>query len=110
MSATPHQPISDASDANPDSPRFLVIDCPECKKYVLTATDLDENGEFIDVCMHCESVLSADSPSARWVHAQTVLELGYFVDGIELDSGEEKESGCRGGSCGIRQPDNSVHG
>lgn len=92
------------SDVQSESLTFLVIDCPDCDQPVLTARDLDSTGEIVDVCMHCNCTLSTDSPSARWIDAQTVLALGYFVDGVEIDDGEEKESGCRGGSCGIRQP------
>lgn len=93
-----------STDETSDQLTFLVIDCPDCKQHVLTARDLDTTGEIIDVCMHCNTSLSANSPSARWIDAQTVLSLGYFVDGVEIDDGEEKEGGCRGGSCGIQQP------
>ena len=104
MVAISNQDSTPYSDEHSEDLTFLVIDCTDCKQPVLTARDLDASGEIIDVCMHCGCTLSTESPSARWIDAQTVLELGYFVDGVEIDDGEEKESGCRGGSCGIRQP------
>ncbi|MBA2660960.1 MAG: hypothetical protein H0U74_01590 [Bradymonadaceae bacterium] len=99
-------PLHEAEERNElEFGSFLVVDCPTCKRAVLTARDLDADGEFIDICLHCEHVLLADAPSARWMDARTVLELGYFVDGVEEDEGcGSEEGGCKGGTCGVRQP------
>lgn len=84
---------------------FLVVDCPGCARSVLTARDLDDDGQLVDVCLHCETVLAADAPSARWLDARAVLALGYFVDGVaEPQDDGCSTGGCNGGSCGIQQP------
>ncbi|MFU8804313.1 MAG: hypothetical protein ACNA8W_10925 [Bradymonadaceae bacterium] len=84
---------------------FLVAPCPHCAKDVLTARDLDDHGELIPICMHCEASLEQETSSARWVTPAELVALGYFVDGYVPEE-EDGEKGCRGGSCGVRQPAN----
>lgn len=68
----------------------------------MTARDLSETGELIEVCMHCETPLLIEEHSSRWVGPAQVVALGYFLDGY-VPEDEEGEGGCRGGACGVRQ-------
>ncbi|RAL20567.1 hypothetical protein DL240_16145 [Lujinxingia litoralis] len=84
-------------------PGFRAGHCPECTQDVLAARDLVEN-ELVEICVHCACNLSRHSPETlRWVEAPDVVELGYFIDGLESESCDSN-GGCRDGACGVRQP------
>lgn len=108
--ATTH-PQSDATEPHsaaviePPEASFLVIHCRRCAKDVLSARDLDEQGQLGDFCLHCEAALDRDHPSAKWVGAGELVERGYLVEGHESPADGDTGRGCRGGSCGIEQPE-----
>lgn len=83
----------------------MVLYCAHCERDVLTARDLDDNEQMVDVCLHCETSLDRTDESARWVDARALTEHGYFVDGLESAEDRHGGSGCRGGSCGVQQPE-----
>lgn len=84
---------------------FLVVYCDACERDVLGARDLDGDGLLVDVCMHCDQPVDRHDASARWVGAAELTERGYFVDGFEQVDDRHGGGGCRGGSCGVQQPD-----
>jgi hypothetical protein len=90
---------------HPAQATFLVIYCTECQREVLSASDLDEHDQIVDVCMHCDRHLDRNDDSARWVDAHALTEHGYFVDGLDTAEDRHGGSGCRGGSCGVQQPE-----
>lgn len=79
---------------------FWVAECPRCERDVLTARQL-EAGILRDTCLHCDRPVDADR--LRQVSTETVVEMGYVIDGDDDDCGTD--SGCRGKRCGVRQPD-----
>ncbi len=96
---------SDHSSAASEAVTFLVVHCPQCAREVLTARDLDADGQLVDVCLHCAARLDRQAPSARWLDADALSQRGYFVDGSEAKASRHGTRGCRGGSCGVQQPD-----
>ena len=96
-------PLTDSVN-QPDDASFLVIFCPHCHRDVLTARDLSDVGVIVHVCVHCSCALPAEDRTARWVPAEVLPKLGYFVDGLKEEGCHDEEGGCRGGACGVRQP------
>jgi hypothetical protein len=94
-----------AEAIEPSEASFLVIHCHSCARDVLTARDLDDKGRLGDACLHCEARLDREDPSAQWVDADQLVERGYVVEGHQSASDEDTGRGCRGGSCGILQPE-----
>lgn len=87
------------------APTFLMLYCPDCARDVLSARDLNPQDELVDICVHCARQLERAPESARWVGADTLSENGYFVEGHDTPEASRGGGGCRGGSCGVRQPD-----
>jgi hypothetical protein len=87
-----------------DGPDFIIAPCESCDRDVLTARDLDEHDALVCVCVHCGAVVDEHDSRARRVGPAELVEMDYFVDGYVPDDGHDKEGGCRGGSCGVRQP------
>lgn len=98
-------PDDHSSQDAPARADFLVVHCEQCDRDVLAARDLDDEGRLVDVCVHCDSRLDRRAPSARWVGAAALDEHGYFVEGAETRDDRHGGGGCRGGSCGVQQPD-----
>jgi|GEM_PF-3503329 len=90
---------------NPNDPTFLVLYCAACARQVLSACELDENSQLVDICLHCEAPLDREDGSARWVDAEALDDHGYFVEGSEKRDTRHGGGGCRGKSCGIKQPE-----
>lgn len=90
---------------HPGEATFLVIPCATCQQQVLSARELDEKGRMIDVCVHCDEPLDRDHPSALWLDADALQARGYFVEGHDSLEDRHGGGGCRGGSCGVRQPE-----
>ena len=84
---------------------FRVGPCPDCDRQVLTSRDLVDD-ELIARCLHCEAPL--DSDTIQWAAPKDVVELGYFIDGYQVPDSESKEGGCRGGACGVQQPESGT--
>lgn len=84
---------------------FLLIYCDACEREVLSACELDRGSEIIDICLHCDAQLDREDGSARWVDAHALDEHGYFVEGSEKRDTRHGGGGCRGKSCGIKQPE-----
>ena len=85
---------------DPLSPSFLVSCCPTCRRDRVAHRVL-LGDELSWACETCDTPL--DERQGRWVHAQELDELGYFVDGSE-EVTAHGGGGCRGGRCGIAQP------
>lgn len=77
---------------------FDVAPCPVCAREVLLTFDLIDD-ELVRRCLHCGTVMSA---AAREVPSSELAGLGYVLEGNETSHGER---GCRGGQCGVRQPE-----
>lgn len=107
VSSSQNRTTQPAGDDEPqlDRASFLLVECASCEREVLSHADLGPDGQLIRVCVHCERPLDADHPSARWLDADALAERGYLVDGRDSPDERHGGRGCRGGSCGIRQPD-----
>lgn len=104
MAAEPMQyPMDPPGD--PNAPTFLVLYCAACARQVLSACELDEDSQLVDICLHCEAPLDRDDGSARWLDAAALDAHGYFVEGSEKRDTRHAGGGCRGKSCGIKQPE-----
>ena len=77
---------------------------PGCGREVVAARGLGPDGALVWECSHCAGPLDARSPQARWVGPAALEQLGYFVDGHEPEA-PHGGSGCRGGRCGVAQPE-----
>lgn len=89
----------------PAEPVFLIAHCAGCQRQVLSACDLDPQGEMVDICLHCGALLDREHESARWVNADFLDEHGYFVEGNQRRDDRHGGGGCRGNACGVRQPE-----
>lgn len=89
-----------ASGGNPRGESFRVGFCPTCDKKVLTAKNL-AHGDLVDLCVHCDHELLEEA--IQWISARSVAGLGYDIDGYG-DEDCDSHGGCRGGTCGVRQP------
>lgn len=98
-----HNSINPIGD--PAEPTFLLLYCEACGREVLSACELDRDSDIIDICLHCDARLDRKDGSARWVDVHTLDEHGYFVEGSEKRDTRHGGGGCRGKSCGIKQPE-----
>lgn len=83
------------------SPVFVVGDCPDCDRTVLTAGRMVE-GQPVEACIHCDHCF--ERTALRAASSSTIDELGYRFDRRDGDDCDT-DTGCRDGECGIRQPD-----
>ncbi len=84
-----------------DLSTFRTAPCPHCDRPVLTARDLVDE-DLRDRCVHCDHLF--DPEEISWAAPDEVLAMGYFIEGF--DSQPSSERGCKGGTCGVRQPAN----
>lgn len=82
-------------------PTFFIAPCSCCQQDVLGHRTLDVQGQLGWQCVRCDQPL--DPQQGRWESAQSLDELGFFLEKQELEP--HGDSGCRGGSCGVRQPE-----
>lgn len=71
---------------------FPVGRCETCDRQVLAAQDLDESGELVPICPHCDTLLTSIETTMGGL---ALRSLGYDVEGEG-----PKTLGCgTGGSC-----------
>ena len=77
------------------STEFVLGDCPECAKQVLTHLDLGRDDEEIRRCLHCDAIISN---GFRWATSAELETKGYAIVDARIcgDGG-----GCAAG-CGMR--------
>jgi hypothetical protein len=86
---------------DPLAPSFLVTPCPSCARETVAHRVLS-GGDLAWACEACDA--HVDERAGRWVSADTLDDLGYFVDGHE-ETEPHGGGGCRGGRCGVTQPE-----
>jgi len=74
-----------------------MTDCLVCAEKTLTFAQMDD-GTLVRRCVHCDTLAAA----IEWREPFDVVESGYRIDGV-VDPNAKR--GCRGGACGIRQPE-----
>jgi hypothetical protein len=88
---------------DPDEAALPTASCARCERVVLCVLSASPAGELSWSCIHCDHPLDP----------QTGEHLSLFnLDGMGYDAGipqprRDHHGGCRGGQCGVRQPDPS---
>jgi hypothetical protein len=95
-----HAPIDDATvavmrEAVPNTAAFPTARCEPCAKSVLTYVTLDERGDEVRCCMHCDGVIAEQ---LRWLTASELEAEGYEI-GYRPDAEQKAGGGCSSG-CG----------
>ncbi len=78
---------------------FPIAPCPACDRHVLLEAAILE-GDLIHICFHCGA--PTDRETIEWVSEDAINRSGYITEGWQDPHGER---GCRGGACGVQQPD-----
>lgn len=89
-------------------PAFFAAPCACRPEHALTlaARALGPDGDLIWVCESCDARL--DASQGRWVEPAELVDLGYFIDGYEPEARHGEPGGCRGGRCGVAQPEGAL--
>lgn len=72
--------------------------CASCNDTTLVYADM-VSGEVVHRCIHCHAI----AEHVEWLEPWAVVQFGYRVDGV---SDPNAKRGCRGGACGVHQPEN----
>lgn len=87
-------------EAVPNTSAFPTARCAPCAKSVLTYVTLDERGDEIRCCVHCDGAIVED---LRWLTASELEAEGYEIGYRPQDKPEDKPKsggGCDSGGCG----------
>ena len=79
---------------------FPTAECTSCEKQVLLEANLDADGGLEHVCFHCGT--KVEPALIRWLTEDQVNRSGYITEGWR---DPDASRGCRGGACGVQQPD-----
>lgn len=79
----------------PNTSAFPTARCEPCAKSVLTYVTLDERGDEVRCCVHCDSVIVEE---LRWLTASELEAEGYEIGYRPRD--EKSGDGCGSGGCG----------
>ncbi len=79
----------------PNTSAFPTARCEPCGKSVLTYVILDEGGQEVRCCVHCDAAIVE---SLRWLNASELEAEGYEI-GYRPDD-KPKSGGCDSGGCG----------
>ena len=81
---------------------FPTARCEPCDKSVLTYVTLDERGDEVRCCVHCDGIIGEE---LRWLNASELesegYEIGYRADDKAKSAGGSCGTGC--GSCATRK-------
>jgi hypothetical protein len=74
------------------SASFPIAPCKACDKAVLTYVMLDERGDELRLCVHCDAAVN---PDLQWANADELEAWGYSFGAPAIN----KKSGSACGSC-----------
>ena len=72
---------------------FPTVHCQICDKSVLTYIVINDSGDEIRACVHCDSPIEAE---VEWIGADALEERGYQIG----KPPPAKSGGCGSGGCG----------